>query len=79
MESDAAVEMLKNAQTEDYRVSTIISDEDSTTMARVGREVNHDVKKVSDVNHCKKTLGNDLYEAKKRYKCLSEQVMKYIT
>ena len=68
MEGDAAVDLLNRTKSSSYQVSTIINDEDSTTMARIATEVDHPVKKNSDVNHCKKTVGNDLYKAKAKNK-----------
>ena len=56
MESDLAVEMLNSQKDYTFQVSTIIGDDDSTTMAMVRQQVNHQVEKWSDVNHTKKHL-----------------------
>ena len=79
MESDTAVGLLNSTQSPEYRVTTIINDEDSTTMARIADEVDHDVEKNSDVNHCKKTVGNDLYKLKPKFsKILTVSTIKHI-
>lgn len=57
MESDLAVEMLNSQKDDTFQVSTLIGDDDSTTMAMVRQQVNHQVEKWSDVNHAKKSLG----------------------
>lgn len=57
MESDLAVEMLNTKKDDTFQVSTLIGDDDSTTMAMVRQKVNHQVEKWSDVNHAKKSLG----------------------
>ena len=57
MESDLAVEMLNTQKDDTFQVSTIIGDDDSTTMAMVRQQVDHQVEKWSDVNHAKKSLG----------------------
>ena len=57
MESDLAVEMLNTKKDDTFQVSTLIGDDDSTTMALVRKQGNHQVVKWSDVNHAKKSLG----------------------
>ena len=57
MESDLAVEMLNTQKDDTFQVSTIIGDDDSTTMAMMPQQVNHQVEKWSDVNHAKESLG----------------------
>lgn len=78
MEGDAAVELLKKTKTPEYRVTTIVNDEDSTTMAKISKEIEHEVEKNSDINHCKKTVGNTLYQLKSKHKVLSTCVIRYI-
>ena len=57
MESHLAVEMLNTKKDDTFQVSTLIGDDDSTTMTMVRQQVNHQVEKWSDVNHAKKSLG----------------------
>ena len=54
MESDLAVDMLVSGTTEKACISTIIMDEDSTTIAKMRKAVPHEVTKESDINHAKK-------------------------
>lgn len=54
MNSDLAVKMLNTKKDDTFQVSTLIGDDDSTTMAMVQQQVNHQVVKWSDVNHAKK-------------------------
>ncbi|XP_067026633.1 uncharacterized protein [Acropora muricata] len=59
MESDLAVEMLNTQKDDTFQVSTSIGDDDSTTMAMMRQQVNHEVEKWSDVNHAKKSLATN--------------------
>ena len=78
MEADLAVELLKKCKTPSCRISTIVSDEDATTMSKVRKSVDYEVKKLSDPNHAKKTVGNALYALQKTYKFLSSKVIGYL-
>lgn len=46
MESDLAVEMFNSKMDDTFQVSTLIGDDDSTTMAMVRQQVNHQVQKM---------------------------------
>ena len=72
------IEMMKKATEKGVKVSRIIGDEDSTTIARARREVDETLKKGSDLNHLKKILGNQLYDLKKKYKVLCPKIIKYL-
>ena len=78
MEGDAAVELLQKTKSPTYRISTIINDEDSTTMSKISSEIEHEVEKNCDINHCKKGIGNALYQLKPKHKVLSTTVIRYI-
>ena len=54
MERNLAVDTLVSGTTEKTRISTIIMDEDSATMAKIKKAVPHEVTKESDINHAKK-------------------------
>ena len=45
MESDLAVELLNKSKTEHHHVSTLICDEDATTMAKIHKQVPFEVQK----------------------------------
>ena len=60
MEPDMVVEMVKTDKEKGVHVGTLVGDEDSTTIARVRREVDPTIEK-SEGNRLKKILGNSLY------------------
>ena len=78
MEADMVTEMVKDVEKEGASVGAIVGDEDSTTIARLRANVNKNIEKVSDSNHIKKLLGNNLYEIKKQHKTLTVKVIQYI-
>ena len=78
MESDLAVDMLVLGTTEKFRISTIIMDEDSTTMTKIKKSVPHEVSKESHINHAKNTVGNDFYALQKKHHILSSKVISYL-
>ena len=47
MEADLAVELLNRSTNENYRVSQLICDDDTTTIAKVQKHVSFDVTKQS--------------------------------
>ena len=78
MGSGLAVDMLVSGTTEKARISTIIMDKDSTAMAKIKKSVSHEVTKESDINHAKKTVGNDIYALQKKHRILSSEVISYL-
>ena len=80
MEPDMIIEMVKEASNCGVKVKTLVGDEDSTTIARVRREVDNEIQKGSDYNHICKILGNTLHELKnkKKHKSLTNTVIKYL-
>ena len=77
MEADLAVELVKKSNCETFRVSTLICDEDATTIAKVRDNVPFDVRKQSDRNHIRKNIGNDLYALQKTHRVLQTNVINY--
>ncbi|CAC5391328.1 unnamed protein product [Mytilus coruscus] len=75
MEADMVTEMVKDVGKKGVSVSSIVGDEDSTTIARLRANVDKNITKVSDSNHIKKLLGNSLYEIKKKHKTLTIKVI----
>lgn len=66
MEASVAVEMTAEIKsTHKAKVTQIVSDDDSSTIAKVRQLVDEDVGKLSDITHAKRTLGNHLYDLKK--------------
>ncbi|XP_063400480.1 uncharacterized protein LOC134685041 isoform X2 [Mytilus trossulus] len=78
MEADMVTEMVKDVGKKGVSVSSIVGDEDSTTIARLRANVDKDITKVSDSNHVKKLLGNSLYEIRKKHKTLTIKVIQYL-
>ena len=78
MEGNLAVDLLNTTKARNYRISTFIGDDDTTTMAMVRNQVNHPVEKWSDTNHAKKSLGTRLYQLQKQEKALPTPVIKYL-
>ncbi|XP_070548141.1 uncharacterized protein [Ptychodera flava] len=78
MESDMVVDMVKDCNQKCAKVSTVVGDEDTSTIARLHREVDPSILKKSDNNHLKKILANDLYAAQKKHRQLSVKVIKYL-
>ena len=70
LESDLAVDVLLKGTTQKPCISTIIIDEDTTKMVKIKKIVPHEVTKESDINHAKKTAGNDSYALQKKHHIL---------
>ena len=77
MESDVGVELIHSVEEKGANVATIIMDDDTTTMAKIRREIDHPVEKWSDSNHTTKHLTNSLYSLQKKHKCLTTSVIGY--
>ena len=54
----------------------IIMDDDATTMARIRKDINHNISRWSDINHTRIHLGNSLYSLQNKYKPLNTTVIK---
>lgn len=78
MESDLAMEMVKDLNDNGYTVGAIVMDDDSTTIARLNALIDENIVKISDRNHVKKCLSNDLYKVKEQHKNLSVKTIQYL-
>ena len=78
MEPDVGGELVKEIETKNVTVSTIIMDDETTTMARIKKEINHQITKWSDINHTTKHLGNSLYSLQAKHKVLTTNVIKWL-
>ena len=79
MEADVAGEIVsKLEKTSNVTVETLIMDDDSATIARIRSEVDHDLKKVSDIAHVKCHLKNSLYKLQSKHSVLSTNVIRYL-
>ena len=79
MEPDVAGEIVSRMEsTKPVRVDTLIMDDDSTTVSRVRRELNHNVTKLSDISHVKCHLRSSLYKLQAKHKVLTSSVIRYL-
>ncbi|CAG2205332.1 unnamed protein product [Mytilus edulis] len=78
MEPDIVIDLVREARLKGTNICTIVGDEDSTTIARIRSNVDKDIKKLSDSNHMKKTLGKKLYDLKNKHQSLSTKVINYV-
>ena len=70
-------EIVKKIENSGVKVANLVGDEDTTSIARLRKEIAHPINKRSDMNHLKKALGNSLYELRKKHKSLSPMVISY--
>jgi hypothetical protein len=81
MEPDMACEIVHKIESGgDVTVGTLVMDEDCTTIARVRREVDHDIVKWSDFMHIKKHVTGSLYKMQREHRnILTSNVISYVT
>lgn len=82
MEPFAATKLIVNTGNPDFekcnvRVAVLAGDDDSATISSVQQAANYEVKKISDLNHTKKSFGNKLWKLKSTYTELTANVIKY--
>lgn len=70
--------MVKTNKAEGVYTSTIIGDDDVTTMSRLRQDVDPNIEKRSDRNHIKKNIANHLYMLQSSHKSLTTKVIRYI-
>ena len=58
-------------------VSVLVGDDDSSTISRVRKNVEHEVEKWSDVVHTKRSFSSSLYSIKTQNKSLTYMVIRY--
>ena len=79
MEQDIVIDMLQTCKKKGANVTTIIADDDTTTISSVRKNINPNIKKKSDKNHVKKNIGNALYALRSKHKKLKNpKIIKYI-
>lgn len=71
MEGDMIVEMVKKVKDQNIQVQTLIGDDDSTGFNKARAEVMKTMEKVSDTNHVKKNITNQVFKLKAKYKELT--------
>ncbi|CAC5412102.1 unnamed protein product [Mytilus coruscus] len=78
MEPDIVEEMVTDTIEKGAKITAIIGDEDTTTIARLRAKVDPRIKKLSDCNHIKKPFSSSLYDLRKKHSCLSQKVINYL-
>ena len=58
-------------------VSVLVGDDDSSTISKVRKNVEHEVEKWSDVVHNKRSFGSSLYRIKTQNNSLTDMVIRY--
>ena len=71
MEQSVAVELVSEVRSDSAAVTTIVMDDDSTTLAHLRKEYDADLVKWSDINHAKKSFTNMLYKLSEKHKILT--------
>ena len=66
MEPDVGIELAKTIKAQGDSVDIIIMDDDATSMARIRKDINHNISKWSDINHTSKLMGNSLYSSRNK-------------
>ena len=74
---DVGGELVKTVEAQGVDVDVIIMDDDATTMARIRKDMNHNISKWSDINHTSKHFGNSLYSLQKKHKSLTTPIIKW--
>ncbi|XP_022807329.1 uncharacterized protein LOC111344367 [Stylophora pistillata] len=62
---------------ENVVVSVLVRDDESSTISKVRKNVEHEVKKWSDVVHAERSFGSSLYSMKTQNKSLTDIVIQY--
>ena len=78
MEQDMVKEIVEKNINSGVKTAAIIGDDDTSTIAMLKSQVDSSINKISDKNHVKKVIGNDLYSLKNSHKSLSTKVIGYL-
>ena len=71
MEASMGLENVENVKKQGHAVSSIVMDDDSTTLRRLQLDFDPNIVKYSDINHTVKNLTSMLYTAANDYKVLT--------
>ena len=69
--------LLNSCEEKNAVVSVLVGDDDSSTISKVRRNVEHEVEKWSDVVHAKRSFGSSLYSIKTQNRSLTDMVIWY--
>ncbi|KAL5012907.1 hypothetical protein ScPMuIL_011458 [Solemya velum] len=78
MEPDVGGTLVKEIEGKGVDVGVIIMDDDTTTMARLRKDLSHSIVKWSDINHTAKHLTNSLYSLQKKHRVLTTPTIQYL-
>ena len=70
MDQDMVISMVQEKSEKGIKVSTIISDDGTTTMLRLRQSISPNIEKITDRNHIKKNFSSSLYSLQKTQKNL---------
>ncbi|PFX11891.1 hypothetical protein AWC38_SpisGene24239 [Stylophora pistillata] len=77
MEADVCVHLVKSCGEINAVVSVFVGEDDSSTISKVRKIVEHEVAKWSDVVHGKRSFGSSLYSIKTQNKSLTDMLIQY--
>jgi hypothetical protein len=78
MEAHVASKIFSRSSQQGLKYSTLIGDDDASTLARLRKEVNAEIEKISDPTHTKRGLKGRLHALKPKHKELTQAVINYI-
>ena len=69
--------LLNSCEEKNAVVSVLVGDDDSSTISKVRKNVEHEVEKWSDVVHAKRSFSSSLYSIKTQNRSLTDMVVWY--
>jgi hypothetical protein len=78
MEAHVASTLFKRSKDQGLVYSTLIGDDDASTLARLRKEVDGEIEKISDPTHTKRGLKGRLQNLKLKHKELTQGIITYI-
>ncbi len=78
MEAHAATNIFKRSKTIGLNYSTLIGDDDASTISRLRAEINPNISKISDATHAKRSLNGKLLGIRGKHKELTAKVISSI-
>ena len=78
MEAHSATKMFKRSKERGLQYKTLIGDDDASTIARLHKEVDESIEKVSDPTHTKRTLTGKLQAVKTKHRELTAKTISYV-
>ena len=69
--------LLNSCEEKNAVVSVLVGDDDSSSISKVRKNVEHEIEKWSDVVHAKRSFGSSLYSIKTQNRSLTDMVIWY--